>query len=68
MIKSHFHWGMSIVDINRAIKIINSPLEASSPEEEIKAYKTFFKEFNVDIQNENGEYKSLYDIFKEAVV
>lgn len=54
------------MDINRAIKIINSPFEASSPEEEFCAYRTFFKQFNVDIQNKDGEYKSLYDIFKEA--
>lgn len=54
------------MDINKAIGIINSPFETSSPEKEFCAYKTFFKRFNVDIQNENGEYKSLYDIFKEA--
>ena len=55
------------MDINRAIEIINLPPDASSPEEGMEAAKTFFKElFNVDIQNEYGEYKSTYNIFKEA--
>lgn len=55
------------MDINRAIEIINMPPEASSPEEEIEAYKVFFKElFDVDVKNKNGEYKSVYNIFKEA--
>jgi len=55
------------MDINRAIEIINLPPEASSPKEGMEAYKTFFKElFDVDIQNKNGEYKSVYNIFKEA--
>ncbi len=55
------------MDITRAIEIINLPPEASSPEEGMEAFKTFFKElFNVDIQNEDGEYKTVYNVFKEA--
>lgn len=55
------------MNINKAIEIINMPPEASSPEEEIEAYKVFFKElFDVDVKDKNGEYKSVYNIFKEA--
>nr|DAR44198.1 MAG TPA: Small acid-soluble spore protein H family [Caudoviricetes sp.] len=55
------------MDINRAIEIINLPPELSSPEEGMEAYKTFFKDlFDVDIKNEDGKYKSVYDILKEA--
>lgn len=55
------------MDINRAIEIINMPPGMSSPEEGREAYRIFFKElFNVNVQNENGEYKSIYNIFKEA--
>ena len=32
----------------------------------LEAYKVFFKVFDVDIQNQDGSYKSIYDIFKEA--
>ena len=32
----------------------------------LEAYKVFFKVFDVDIQNKDGSYKSIYDIFKEA--
>lgn len=55
------------MDINRAIEIINMPPEMSSPAEEREAYRIFFKElFNVNVQNDSGEFKSIYNIFKEA--
>ena len=52
----------------RMLDIINyEPSSGNvSDEESIEAYKMFFKKFNVDLNNEDGSYKSLYDIFKEA--
>ena len=54
--------------LDRAIRIINYDInENASKQEEFEAYKVFFKKlFNTDIQNDNGEYKSMYDIFSEA--
>ena len=55
------------MDINRAIEIINMQPEMSSPAEEREAYRIFFKKlFNVNVQNDSGEFKSIYNIFKEA--
>ena len=46
-------------------EIINLDRNAT-PEEELIAYKKFFKFLNVNLKNDKGEYKNLYDIFKEA--
>lgn len=58
------------MDANRAIKIINlEPTEfCASKEETIEAYKVFFKTLGVDIQDENGNYKSVYEILKESAM
>ena len=57
------------MDLKRAINIINyEPLdEAPTKEEQLEAYQIFFKEkFNVDIQNQDGLYKTMSIIIKEA--
>lgn len=33
---------------------------------DIEDYKKFFSVFGVSLQNEDGTYKSMYDVFKEA--
>lgn len=56
------------MDLDRAIKIINYDADENASEsEQLEAFKVFFKElFDTDIQNSNGEYRSIYDIFSEA--
>ena len=57
------------MDLKRAIDIINyEPLdEVPTKEEQLEAYQIFFKEkFNVDIQNQDGSYKTMLTIIKEA--
>ena len=58
------------MDINRAIKIINlEPTEFSAKKKKkIEAFKVFFKSFGVDIQDKNGNYKTVYEILKEAAM
>ena len=57
-----------MMDINRAIEIINTNPEHSvaTKNETIEAFKVFFKSFGVDIQDKSGGYKTVYEIFKEA--
>lgn len=57
------------MELDRAIRIINYDIDerVSSNQEQFEAYKTFFKElFNTDIIDQNGNYKSAYQIFSEA--
>ena len=57
------------MDLDRAIRIINYDADekVSSNQEQFEAYKIFFKElFNTDIIDQNGNYKSAYQIFSEA--
>ena len=48
-----------------AMDIINLNRNATN-EEEIEAYKKFFEMFGVSLQNDDGTYKSMYDVFNEA--
>ena len=61
-------YGGGLLDLDRAIKIINYDADENASEsEQLEAFKVFFKElFDTDIQNSNGEYRSIYDIFSEA--
>ena len=34
----------------------------------MEAFKVFFKSFGVDIQDKNGNYKSVYEILKESAM
>ena len=57
------------MDLDRVIRIINYDIDekVSNSQEQFEAYKIFFKElFNTDIIDENGNYKSVYQIFSEA--
>lgn len=56
------------MELDRAIRIINYDIDENASEsEQLEAFKVFFKElFDTDIQNSNGEYKNMYDIFSEA--
>ena len=56
------------MDLDRAIRIINYDTdENASASEQLEAFKVFFKElFDTDIQNGDGGYKSIYDVFLEA--
>lgn len=56
------------MDLDRAIRIINYDIDENASEsEQVEALKVFFKElFDIDIQNDDGGYKSIYDIFLEA--
>lgn len=56
------------MDLDRAIKIINYDADESASEsEQLEAFKVFFKElYDTDIQNSNGEYRTIYDVFSEA--
>jgi hypothetical protein len=58
------------MDINRAIKIIDlEPTEfCALKEEKMEAFKVFFKSFAVDIIDKNGNYKTVYEILKEAAM
>ena len=56
------------MELDRAIRIINYDVnENVSESEQLEAFKVFFKElFDTDIQNNDGEYRSIYDVFSEA--
>ena len=55
------------MDINEAVKIINGDTVNIPTDEEFRnAYKTFFKSFGVELQSNDGTYKSVYQIFDEA--
>ena len=56
------------MELDRAIRIINYDIDENASEsEQLEAFKVFFKElFDTDIQNSDGRYKSVYDIFLEA--
>lgn len=61
-------YGGGLLDLDRAIKIINYDADESASEsEQLEAFKVFFKElYDTDIQNSNGEYRTIYDVFSEA--
>ena len=56
------------MELDRAIRIINYDAnENASESEQLEAFKVFFKElFDTDIKNNNGEYKSIHEVFSEA--
>ena len=60
----------NILKIEKEIEEFDTKLicvsKTRTNEEILEAYKVFFKVFDVDIQNKDGSYKSIYDIFKEA--
>ena len=51
--------------LDEAIKVIDLETSCDS-HKSYEAYETFFKCFNVNLRTDNGEYKNIYDIFKEA--
>lgn len=56
-----------LMDINEAVKIINGDtVNIPADEELLNAYKIFFKSFGVELQNNDGTYKSVYQVFDEA--
>jgi hypothetical protein len=61
-------YGGDLLDLDRAIRIINYDIDENASEsEQLEAFKVFFKElFDTDIQNSDGGYKSVHDIFLEA--
>lgn len=61
-------FGGGLLELDRAIRIINYDAnENASESEQLEAYRVFFKElFDTDIQNSDGRYKSIYDVFSEA--
>lgn len=56
------------MELDRAIRIINYDIDENASEsEQLEAFKVFFKElFDTDIQNSDGGYRSIYDVFSEA--
>ena len=52
------------MNVEEAYNILSSPF--AHVEEYVQALEIFFNQFDVDIQNPDGTYKSLYNIFKEA--
>lgn len=56
------------MELDRAIRIINYDIDENvSESEQLEAFKVFFKVlFDTDIQNSDGEYRSIYDVFSEA--
>lgn len=56
------------MELDRAIRIINHDIDENASEsEQLEAFKVFFKElFDTNIQNSDGEYRSMYDVFSEA--
>lgn len=54
--------------LDKVIRIINCDIEQpkTTVHEQFKAYKMFFKIFDTDIQNKDGSYKHLTQIFTEA--
>ena len=61
-------YGGNLLDLARAIKIIKYEIDENASEsEQLEAFKVFFKElFDTDIQNSDGEYRSIHDVFSEA--
>lgn len=56
-----------LMNINEAVKIINGEtVNIPTNEELINAHKVFFKSFGVELQNNDGTYKSVYQVFDEA--
>lgn len=52
--------------LKEALEYINF-IKIGTDEEMIKAYTIMFREiYGVDIKNEDGTYKSIYDILSEA--
>ena len=53
------------MELDRAIRIINYDIDENASEsEQLEAFKVFFKElFDTDIQNSDGVYRSIYDVF-----
>lgn len=56
------------MELDRAIRIINYDIDENASEsEQLEAFKVFFKElFDTDIQNSDGGYRSIYEVFSEA--
>ena len=53
--------------LDEAIEVINNGTKnISTDQESMEAFKVYFKSFGVDLQDEKGKYKSIYDILKEA--
>lgn len=61
-------YGGGLLELDRAIRIINYDIDENASEsEQLEAFKVFFKElFDTDIQNSDGGYRSIYDVFSEA--
>ena len=61
-------YGGGLLELDRAIRIINHDIDENASEsEQLEAFKVFFKElFDTNIQNSDGEYRSMYDVFSEA--
>ena len=61
-------YGGGLLELDRAIRIINHDIDENvSESEQLEAFKVFFKElFDTDIQNSDGGYRSIYDVFSEA--
>lgn len=54
------------MEFKEALSIINFETTGTK-EQELEAYTIMFKEmFGVDVRNQDGTYKNLYDIFEEA--
>jgi hypothetical protein len=54
------------MDILEAVDIINFN-KNSTKEQTLEAHKIFFKTyFNVNIENEDGTYKNMFQIFEES--
>lgn len=55
------------MDINEAVKIINGDtVNIPTDEDLLNAHKMFSKSFGVELQNNDGTYKSVYQVFDEA--
>lgn len=53
--------------LDEAIKVINmNTKNIPTDQESMEAFKVYFKSFGVDLQDENGKYKNVYDILEEA--
>lgn len=50
--------------INKTLK--EAIYEINTGNDTIESYKTFFSAFNVELQNPDGTFKSVYEIFQEA--
>lgn len=54
------------MNLDKATQIINYEI-AANVGEQLEAYKVFFKEtFNVDVQNEDGTFKTISQVFEEG--